>query len=406
MAPAPSGCQRDWSRPTDAGASSASDFVAREEQGADRPRFLCQTIPMAAWSDYQEEVAEFFRGIGLQADTNVTLQGVRTSHDIDVVVHSNHVGFNLLWLVECKHWKTAVSKLHVLALREIVSDLGADRGILMAESGFQSGAQEAAQLTNVQLTSLAALTLTASDALGRAQLRALQDRAKKCHERYWDLDKDTRIKYGLRDDLGGEYSGFYVLQIIDAALSSAFRGQLPIIGTPPFGEMAVVMADPKLRAAKTLHELIECLEPMVADLEVRLRQTDLARAINEITHWRDRSALSDDLVPGPARSIFLSNIDPVEYEKTNSYPFSDLTDEIPSEFVDFIAEVRQVLGRTGSSLESTYYDKAHNYVILTLSGYITSAQADEITETGENSPVKYMLTALVYDLWSRQAPEP
>jgi hypothetical protein len=35
---------------------------------------------------------------------------------------------DIVWIVECKHWKTAVSKLHVLDLREIVSDIGADRG--------------------------------------------------------------------------------------------------------------------------------------------------------------------------------------------------------------------------------------------------------------------------------------
>src|SRR5215469_13423487 len=35
-------------------------------------------------------------------------------------------------------------KLHVLALREIVTDFGTDRGILVSESGFQAGAVEAA----------------------------------------------------------------------------------------------------------------------------------------------------------------------------------------------------------------------------------------------------------------------
>ena len=257
--------------------------------------FLCQTIPMAEWSDYQEEVAKFFRSMGLQADTNVTLKGVRTSHDIDVVVRTNHVGFDLLWLVECKHWKTAVSKLHVLALREIVSDLGADRGILMSESGFQSGAQEAAQLTNVQLTSLAELTVTAREALGKAQ------------------------------------------------------------------------------------------------------ETELATAANEIARWREMSALSDDLVPGPVREIYLSNIDPAEHSKTSTYTFSDLTDEIPPEFGDFITRIKQILGETKSSLGSPYYDRAHNYVTLTVSGYITPAQSDKIDEAGKKLPVKYLLTALIYE---------
>lgn len=77
------------------------------------------------WREYQEETAEFFRSLGLTAETDVTLTGVRTTHDVDVVVRSKHVGFEVLWLVECKHWKSPVTKLHVLGLREIVSDLGA-----------------------------------------------------------------------------------------------------------------------------------------------------------------------------------------------------------------------------------------------------------------------------------------
>src|SRR5688572_5826143 len=106
---------------------------------------------MKAWKEYQEAAALYFRSLGLEAATDVAVRGVRTSHDIDVLVKSHHVGFDITWIVECKNWKTPISKLHVLALREIVSDLGADRGILLSESGFQSGAREAANLTNVQV---------------------------------------------------------------------------------------------------------------------------------------------------------------------------------------------------------------------------------------------------------------
>src|SRR5271169_1004899 len=112
---------------------------------------------MVAWKDYQEEAAEFFRSLGLSATTDQTLQGVRTAHDVDVFVRIDVAGFAIKWIIECKHWKSAVTKLHVLALREIVSDLGADRGIILCETGFQSGAVEAANLSNVQVTSLAAL---------------------------------------------------------------------------------------------------------------------------------------------------------------------------------------------------------------------------------------------------------
>lgn len=217
---------------------------------------------MPEWDEYQEETAEFFRSIGLEASTNVRLHGIRTSHDIDVVIRSNHFGFDLLWIIECKHWKEPVSKLHVLALREIVTDLGADRGILVSESGFQSGALEAANLTNVQLASLADLKLSASNALGMAQLRGIQDRTLKCRERYWNLSKPVRIRYGLRPDVAEYgYSADIVMKAIEAALFSAFAQRIPIECPEPINYAAIKFVDEEIFAARTAVKLCERLEP-------------------------------------------------------------------------------------------------------------------------------------------------
>lgn len=106
---------------------------------------------MPDWDDYQEKVAQFFRDLSFDAETNVTIQGVRTSHDVDVLVRSTHKGIKITWVIECKAWKTAVPKEKVLALRSIVDDTGADRGFVMAENGYQSGALEAARLANITL---------------------------------------------------------------------------------------------------------------------------------------------------------------------------------------------------------------------------------------------------------------
>jgi hypothetical protein len=72
---------------------------------------------VSGWRENQEQVAAFFRTLGLSAQSNVTVQGVRTHHDVDVTVRSRHAGFDVLWLVECKSWKRAVPKEKVLALR-------------------------------------------------------------------------------------------------------------------------------------------------------------------------------------------------------------------------------------------------------------------------------------------------
>ncbi len=36
------------------------------------------------WYDFQEQIAEHFRMLGVSAKTNVSIEGVRTSHDVDV----------------------------------------------------------------------------------------------------------------------------------------------------------------------------------------------------------------------------------------------------------------------------------------------------------------------------------
>jgi restriction system protein len=63
------------------------------------------------WKDYQENTAEFFRSLGLDAKTNFSVHGVRTQHDVDVLVTFGHVGFEVKWIIECKHWESKVSKI-------------------------------------------------------------------------------------------------------------------------------------------------------------------------------------------------------------------------------------------------------------------------------------------------------
>jgi hypothetical protein len=82
------------------------------------------------------------------------VRGVRATHDIDVWVQFRMFGLDHKWAVECKYWKRPISKEKVVALREIVDDIGADKGIMVAESGFQPGAVSATTKTNIWLTTL------------------------------------------------------------------------------------------------------------------------------------------------------------------------------------------------------------------------------------------------------------
>lgn len=241
---------------------------------------------MPAWSDYQDQVAEFFRSLGMEADTNVAVQGVRTKHDVDVEVRGRHVGFELFWIVECKRWATKVPKEKVLALRTIVDDVGADRGIMMAESGYQSGALQAARSTNVMLTSLADLRETLAYDLGNLRLEVVLDRVDSCRERYWELDKSVRIEVGLRpESVAPGYSGDVVIKAVDFTARQALRHGFPI---PYDREVAALLSNTGRRldairmsrtaALATPAQLSEVLEGELAELEARLEAGEARQA--------------------------------------------------------------------------------------------------------------------------------
>ncbi|MDT0499527.1 MULTISPECIES: restriction endonuclease [unclassified Halomonas] len=224
------------------------------------------------WRDYQEEAAEFFRSLGLEAETDVTIQGARTKHDIDVLVKSHHAGFDITWLIECKHWKSKVSKLHVLGLREIVNDTGADRGILLAENGFQSGAIEAAALTNVHVTSLAEAANTASHEIHSMRLRELYDRLLWCKDKYWEIPKAKRIEGGLRPgvpDIG--YSGDWAIKAGEDLITKGLRGNYPINTDEVHLLMAPSLIEQKLPSKiESIQELLGSVEPLVKNLENKI----------------------------------------------------------------------------------------------------------------------------------------
>jgi hypothetical protein len=104
--------------------------------------------------DYEDQTAAFFRGLGCDVNVRARIKGARATHTVDVWVVFARFGLCSKWVVECKCWQTNVPKEKVLALKALVEDVGADRGILVSQMGFQSGAVRAAELTNIHLTGL------------------------------------------------------------------------------------------------------------------------------------------------------------------------------------------------------------------------------------------------------------
>jgi Restriction endonuclease len=134
--------------------------------------------PMKPWEQYQEDTAELLRELGFTTGVNDSLTEPNgTVHEVDVSARRTLAGVDLLWIVECKLWRTqAVTIEKVAALKAIVDSVGADRGLLMSEGGFQSGAIRMAVQKNITLSSLADLRESAAEELLAAKVTAADRR--------------------------------------------------------------------------------------------------------------------------------------------------------------------------------------------------------------------------------------
>ncbi|WP_405660140.1 restriction endonuclease [Streptomyces sp. NBC_00079] len=149
------------------------------------------------WQRYQLEVAATLSQLGFTTEVEEKVTGVRGEHDIDVTARVTSAGITQVWVVECKKWKRAVPKERILTFYAIVTDVGADRGLVFAENGFQAGAVRAARNTNLTLTSLVDFSQNTADELATIKVRGLQERITVLENKFrsiWDLTPEERDK--------------------------------------------------------------------------------------------------------------------------------------------------------------------------------------------------------------------
>lgn len=132
-----------------------------------------------AWREYQDKAAELFRKMGFHAAVEDVLEGARGKHKVDVVARTILGGVTIMWIVECKYWKSNVPKAHVLTLAQIAQDTGADRAVLLSEKGFQPGAVSVSSKSNILLTSLGELESAAEDSIANLSIKKSLDNVKE-----------------------------------------------------------------------------------------------------------------------------------------------------------------------------------------------------------------------------------
>ena len=231
------------------------------------------------WHDYQEDIAEFFRELGCDVEVDAQVQGARASHKVDVWVIFHRFGLEHKWVIECKLYKRPIPKEKVLTLKGVVDDVGADRGVLITESGFQPGATNAALSTNVSLLTFAELREIAKRDLLFNVLRKLEEKAEHLSDLLMDLFYPEPEPWYSTPRSGVDEEGYFgkhgELRLLIFKLGQAKKDRFPI----PIG----ITYEPKekLIFAHDLEELVEWtvltlekLEKWIEAQETAIRKLD------------------------------------------------------------------------------------------------------------------------------------
>ena len=109
--------------------------------------------PPRDWKHLEEMVNQAFDEMGYESYRDHELSTVRGTVRIDVYAVKTSSPIPTIVLCECKYWEKPVSQNVIYGFRSICADVGAHFGLIISKAGFQSGAKETRDATNIHLLS-------------------------------------------------------------------------------------------------------------------------------------------------------------------------------------------------------------------------------------------------------------
>jgi hypothetical protein len=111
------------------------------------------------WKEFEELVAQVQKTLSPLADVRVNqkIRGKKSKRkrQVDIAIYSQVGQIRLLTIFECKDYKTTVDVEKVEAFAKKLSDVGANKGIMVSPIGFTASARNVAQDAGIDLYRLA-----------------------------------------------------------------------------------------------------------------------------------------------------------------------------------------------------------------------------------------------------------
>jgi restriction endonuclease len=178
------------------------------------------------WQELEELVCQAFIEMGYEIHRNKNITTVRGAAKIDVHATKKSTPIPTVTLVECKYWDKAVDQNVIYSFRSICADAGAHYGLIISKSGFQSGARESREFTNINLLNFREFQHTYFEEWRNSvfmQFAMMSDKLR-AHVPFHDTDRILRAfkKYTMLYAGDGSYTEFFIK-----------RGAFPVTMTDP-----------------------------------------------------------------------------------------------------------------------------------------------------------------------------
>lgn len=105
------------------------------------------------WKDLQIKVNYILSCVGLVSEIEKSINTPRGSVAIDVFAYDPNSLDKIRYIIECKNWNKKVPQNVIHSFTTVMQETGANIGYIISKKGFQNGAKEYINYTNIRLFS-------------------------------------------------------------------------------------------------------------------------------------------------------------------------------------------------------------------------------------------------------------
>ena len=103
------------------------------------------------WKDLQDKVCLLLCQAGFIAEKEKIVSTPRGQVELDVYAIDPDSIDQISYVLECKHWKKHVNQSVIHSFMTIMNETGCNIGYIVSKNGFQSGAINYVNFTNIRL---------------------------------------------------------------------------------------------------------------------------------------------------------------------------------------------------------------------------------------------------------------